>query len=128
MNWAEEMGYIAANPVKKVKKPPARRRDNPMTPEDFLAILARLRQGDPFRDLFLFLWHSGCRPQEARHIEARHVQLVQEPSSSRKMRRRVAPLPACHLYFRRPGLVHLQSIGIGGRIGWQPLLRQGPSC
>ncbi len=49
-----------------------------MTPEDFLAILARLREGDPFRDLFLFLWHSGCRPQEARHIEPRHVQLDQE--------------------------------------------------
>jgi integrase/recombinase XerC len=78
MNWAEEMGYIAASPVKKVKKPPGRRRDNPMTPEDFQAFLARLHQGDPFRDLFLFLWHSGCRPQEARHIEPRHVQLDQE--------------------------------------------------
>ncbi len=78
MNWAEEMGYLAASPVKRVKKRPASRRDNPMTPEDFQAFLARLRQGDPFRDLFLFLWHSGCRPQEARHIEARHVQLNHE--------------------------------------------------
>jgi integrase len=78
MNWAEEMGYLAASPVKKVKKPPTRRRDNPMAPEDFQAILALLREGDPFRDLFLFLWHSGCRPQEARHIEPRHVQLDQE--------------------------------------------------
>ena len=72
------MDYIVGSPVKKIKKPPASRRDNPMAPEDFLAILARLRQGDPFRDLFLFLWHSGCRPQEARHIEPRHVQLDQE--------------------------------------------------
>jgi integrase len=76
MNWAEELGYIAASPVKKVKKPPARRRDNPMTPEDFLAILAHMREGDPFRDLFQFLWHSACRPQEARHIEPRPVQLL----------------------------------------------------
>jgi integrase len=75
LNWAEEMGYIAMNPVKKVKKPPARRRDNPMMPEDFQVILARLREGDPFRDLFLFLWHTGCRPQEARHVEPRHVQI-----------------------------------------------------
>ena len=78
MNWAEGMGHIAASPVKIIKKPPARRRDNPMTPEDFQAFLARLPVDDPFRDLFLFLWHSGCRPQEARHIEPRHVQLVQE--------------------------------------------------
>jgi integrase len=49
-----------------------------MAPEDFQAILARLREGDPFRDLFLFVWHSGCRPQEARHIEPRHVRLDQE--------------------------------------------------
>jgi integrase len=75
LNWAEEMGYLAANPVKKVRKPPARRRDNPMTPEDFQAILALLRDGDPFRDFFLFLWHTGCRPQEARHVEPRHVQI-----------------------------------------------------
>ena len=75
LNWAEEMGYIAASPVKKVKKPPARRRDNPMALEDFLAFLSRLPAGDPFRNLFLFIWHSGCRPQEARHIEPRHVQL-----------------------------------------------------
>ena len=78
MNWAEELGYIETNPVKKIKKPPASRRDNPMAPEDFQNILARLSRGDPFRDLFMFLWHTGCRPQEARHIEARHVQLKQE--------------------------------------------------
>jgi integrase len=75
LNWAEEMGYVAASPVKRVKKPPAGRRDNPMTPDDFQALLARLPEGDPFRDLFLFVWHSGCRPQEARHVEPRHVQL-----------------------------------------------------
>jgi integrase/recombinase XerC len=75
MNWAEEMGHIEATPLKKVTKPPARRRDNPMAPEDAEAILAALADAEPFRDLFLFIWHSGCRPQEARHIEARHVQL-----------------------------------------------------
>jgi hypothetical protein len=47
LNWAEEMGYLAANPVKKVRKPPAHPRDNPMTPEDFQAIFALLRAGDP---------------------------------------------------------------------------------
>src|SRR2546429_9342975 len=74
-NWAEQMGYIDNAPPEKITKPPARRRDNPMTPEDFQAILGRLGEHDPFRDLFLFIWHSGCRPQEARHIEPRHVNL-----------------------------------------------------
>src|ERR1700722_19584135 len=60
LNWAEEMGYITMNPVR---------------PEDFQVILGLLREGDPFRDFFLFLWHTGCRPQEARHIEPRHVQI-----------------------------------------------------
>jgi integrase len=78
LNWAEELGYIEGHALKKVKKPPAGRRDNPMMPEDFAVMLAGVREGDPFRDLFLFLWHSGARPQEARHIEHRHVQAGQQ--------------------------------------------------
>ncbi len=74
-SWAEEMGYIDANPVKKMKKPTAKRRDNHMRPEDFENILSRLHIGDPFRDLFLFAWHTGARPQEIRHLEPRHVDL-----------------------------------------------------
>jgi integrase/recombinase XerC len=74
-NWAEQMGYIDVTPLKRIAKPPARRRDNPMAPDDFQAILVRIEKGDPFRDLFLFIWHTGCRPQEARHIEPRHVDL-----------------------------------------------------
>jgi integrase/recombinase XerC len=75
-NWAEELGYIEANPVKRIKKPPAGRRDNPMTPEDYAAMLALLPENDPFRDVLVFAWHSGCRPQELRHIEPRHVDLA----------------------------------------------------
>lgn len=74
-NWAEQMGYIDTTPLKRIAKPPAERRDNPMAPEDFQAILTCIEETDPFRDLFLFLWHTGCRPQEARHIEPRHVDL-----------------------------------------------------
>ena len=64
-NWAEEMGYIAATPLRKIKKPPAKRRETYMTPEDFQAILGLLAEGDPFRDFFMFVWMTGCRPQEA---------------------------------------------------------------
>jgi integrase len=65
------MGYIDATPLKRIAKQPAQRRDNPMAPEDFQAILVQIGEGDPF----LFIWHTGCRSQEARHIEPRHVDL-----------------------------------------------------
>lgn len=77
-NWGEELGYLDGNPIKKLKKPQAQRRDNHMRPADFENILIHLSERDPFRDIFLFCWHSGCRPQEARHIEPRHVDMDRE--------------------------------------------------
>jgi integrase len=77
-NWAEEMGYVDHSPIKKLKKPPAERRETYMRPEDFDMLIDRLALGDPFRDLLTFVWYSGCRPQEARHIEPRHVDLGRE--------------------------------------------------
>lgn len=47
-----------------------------MSVEDFSLLLSKVDEDDPFRDLLLFAWHSGCRPQEARHIEPRHVHLA----------------------------------------------------
>jgi integrase len=49
-----------------------------MTPEDFQAVLGCLRESDPFRDLFIFAWYTGARPQECRLIEPRHVELENE--------------------------------------------------
>lgn len=77
-NWAGELGYIEDSPIKRIKKPAARRRDNPMSPDDFQAVLGFLAEGDPFRELLVFVWNTGVRPQEARHIEARHVQFDRE--------------------------------------------------
>lgn len=89
-NWAEELGYIPASPVKKIKKPQPQRRDTPMSEGDFGTVLSRFREGDPFRLLISFAWHSGCRPQEARHIEPRHVhdECVVIPKEEAKGRRR----------------------------------------
>jgi integrase len=91
-NWAEELGYITVSPIKKIQKPHPQRRDNPITPEEFAMIMGRYSQGDPFRDLLEFAWYSGCRPQEARHIEPRHVHLDAEciviPQDEAKGRRR----------------------------------------
>jgi integrase len=91
-NWAEELGYIDASPIKKIKKPQPQRRESHITPEGFDSIAARYVEGDPFRDLLEFAWYSGCRPQEARLIEARHVQLQAEcviiPKEEAKGKRR----------------------------------------
>lgn len=77
-SWAEELGYSDINPIKKLKKPQSKRREIYMVQSDYDAILSRIDEDDPFRELFLFIWHTGCRPQEARHIEARHVDLANE--------------------------------------------------
>jgi integrase len=73
-NWAYKLGYIRDNPIRHLEKPQARRRENHVTPQDFAAIIAAVKD-QPFRDLLTFAWESGCRPQEARHIESRHVNL-----------------------------------------------------
>lgn len=77
-NWGEELGYVDGNPIKKLKKPPAKRREIYMTPDDFESIKALVPVCDPFHDLLTFIWHTGCRPQEVRNIEPRHVELEKE--------------------------------------------------
>ncbi|WP_232069884.1 tyrosine-type recombinase/integrase [Gemmata massiliana] len=74
-NWAEELGHITTNPIRKMKKPAAKRREHFITPADWEVIRNHYPEGDPFRELLEFAWESGCRPQEARHIETRHVHL-----------------------------------------------------
>lgn len=77
-NWAIELGYSEINPITRLKKPTPKRREIFMRKEDFEDILSRLTANDPFRDLLEFVWATGCRPQEVRHIEPRHVDLVHE--------------------------------------------------
>lgn len=75
-NWAEELGYVAADPVRKITKPAAGRREQVVTPDEFAAILSSYQPGDAFRDLLEFSWGTGCRPQEVKRVEARHVDLA----------------------------------------------------
>jgi len=90
-NWAYKLGYIPENPIRSLEKPQAKRRENHVTPQDFAAIIAKVKD-EPFRDLIVFSWESGCRPQEARHIERRHVHLEQRrielPPTEAKGRKR----------------------------------------
>lgn len=77
-NWGVEQGHLESSPLLRMKKPTAKRREIYMKPDDYQEILALLRPNDPFRDLFIFVWQTGCRPQEVRHIEKRHVDLERE--------------------------------------------------
>lgn len=77
-NWAIELGYADINPIARLKKPTANRRETYMQTEDFEQIIGMLHNNDPFRDLLVFVWTTGCRPQEVRHIEPRHVDLANE--------------------------------------------------
>ncbi|CAN5252483.1 hypothetical protein BH10PLA2_BH10PLA2_12230 [soil metagenome] len=72
-NWADEMGYIPNTPIRKIAKPTPQRREQSVTPEQWEQIKSHYPDGDPFRDLLEFAWETGCRPQEVRVIEARHI-------------------------------------------------------
>jgi hypothetical protein len=61
--------------VRKIKKPMAGRRETFVAPEDRAKIRDCYPPGAPFRAFLEFCWETGCRPQEARYIEPRHVHL-----------------------------------------------------
>jgi integrase len=95
--WAAKLGYIDANPVRGIEKPQPKKRDSWMTPADFERLLGLVKD-EPFRDLLTFAYEAGCRPQEARHVEARHMKLdrgrieIPPPEAKGKRRWRVVYL------------------------------------
>jgi integrase len=72
--WAEEIGYIDISPIRKLKKPPAGRREQIITEEEYEELLANTRSQE-LRDLLVMSWHTGARPQETMAIEPRHCEL-----------------------------------------------------
>jgi integrase len=72
MRWAMKKGYIEKNPVADYEKPAQGRRTVVVSPDEFRAILS-LCPSPQFRDLLEVTWETGCRPQEALAVEARHV-------------------------------------------------------
>ncbi|GAB5406845.1 MAG: hypothetical protein Aurels2KO_50760 [Aureliella sp.] len=71
LNWAVDEGYLPNSPIGKIKKPRQKTREIVYTPDQWQKI--RGHTSDCFADLLDFLWLTGCRPQEARSIEARHI-------------------------------------------------------
>ena len=74
-NWALRMGLIDANPVRSIEKPKAGRRDRVISAAEYDALVAAVGD-EEFRDLLATCWETGCRPQEALAVEARHVDLA----------------------------------------------------
>lgn len=80
-NWAARNGMIDRNPFKGVThRPGLPRRD--MTYEEFIALLRASegrrakRRPSPaarFRQVLVFLWHTGCRPKEAATLKWSNV-------------------------------------------------------
>lgn len=73
-SWGEKKGHITASPVRGLEKPPPKRREQVLTPAEFAGLLGRVKE-PCFRDVLEFCWETGCRVQEVRVIEARHVRL-----------------------------------------------------
>jgi integrase len=72
--WLSDEGRIRGYPLKGLKGTRKRQREVIVSPETFKQLLAASRPG--FRDLLTFLLSTGCRPQEARAVERRHVDLA----------------------------------------------------
>lgn len=73
-NWAVHEGILPVNPVKRVAKPPVKRRERILSPAERAEILAAV--GDQaFRDFILAMQETGCRPSEVARVSAENVNL-----------------------------------------------------
>lgn len=96
-NWARKQGYIDRNPITDVERPAYQPREIYYDAEQWQQILAAIKSPE-FLDLVTFMRKTGCRPQEARAVEARHFQRsskcieFERAESKGKKHRRVVPL------------------------------------
>lgn len=74
-NHAYNEGKIETNPLRTVKKPPARARERFLTREERQRIFDNYPEGDCFRDFLFALENTGCRPGEVSMVTAAHVDL-----------------------------------------------------
>jgi integrase len=70
--WAEDKGYIAKSPVRKVKVPPqySRGDDAYLEPEQWAKVLTC--EDTSLLELLVVMYETGCRPQEARRVASHH--------------------------------------------------------
>ncbi len=72
-SWATEFGFVEKNPIASLRSPASGRREKVISPETYAKMLPHLRDA-AFRDVAVFAWETGARPQEIRHLEARHFE------------------------------------------------------
>jgi integrase len=75
LKWAVDEGYIDRSPLRSIKLPTPRSRDVYITPEQWdklVAKVAKARDDGCLLDYITILHETGCRPLEARTVEARH--------------------------------------------------------
>ena len=70
-NWAVDQGLIQVSPIARLRKPAPLAREILISPDQWKAILALARE--PLRDILTILHETGCRPEEARIVEAKDL-------------------------------------------------------
>lgn len=71
-NWAQKQGLIASSPIAGMERPAAAPRDVYLEEADWKKALTEVKASDPFYDIAVFLRATGCRPVEARIVQACH--------------------------------------------------------
>lgn len=73
-NWAaNDMEYFDHNPLARLKKPQKKPRSGCLSRKQWDEVLSHFAEGSPFRDFLEILLLTGCRPQEARVLTAKHI-------------------------------------------------------
>lgn len=75
LNWAVKNMGLEKNPLKGMEKPTAKTRTQIITEDEFNALLGHIKDA-AFRDLMIVSYDCGCRPQEVKQLEARHLDLL----------------------------------------------------
>jgi integrase len=106
-NWCEEQGVLPANPLKRVRKPPANRRDRVLTTVERAELLAAIADTE-FREFVYALQATGCRPSEVSKVTASHCNLqipawVFPPEEHKTGKRTGKP----RVVYLSPGMVEL---------------------
>jgi integrase len=102
-NWAKKMKLIEENPFVGVEWPTCDGQRRPMTTEEYETLLEAAGKTSRFGEILRFLWSTGCRPSELRHLrwqdvhlEVRHPAIVMEEHKTSRTQRtpkpRVVPL------------------------------------
>ena len=70
-SWAAKLGHVEANPLVKIERPTASSRECDLTQDQLSRVC--LAADEDLGTLIEVMAQTGCRPQEARRIEARHL-------------------------------------------------------